>query len=94
MLICQRPSESEPYSTPALVDAPLALSNVSTTFVTRPLAGDTLRGLRAIGILESLGTPDAQRVLEAVAKGNPGALLTQDAKSALERLAMHTGRGR
>jgi WD40 repeat protein len=48
---------------------------------------EKLRLLRAIEILECIGTAEAQEVLKALAKGAPEALLTQEAKSALERLA-------
>jgi WD40 repeat protein len=48
---------------------------------------ETLRALRAIGVLEHIGNPDAQQVLKTVATGAPQARLTQEAKAALERLA-------
>jgi WD40 repeat protein len=50
-------------------------------------AAETVRGLRAVEVLEYIGTPDAQRVLAAVAQGTSEARLTQDAKGTLERLA-------
>ncbi len=36
--------------------------------------------------LERIGTPDARSVLEALAKGAPGARATEEAKDALTRL--------
>jgi WD40 repeat protein len=51
--------------------------------VTHP---DRLRALRAVEVLEQIGTPEAQELLAMVAKGAPEAQLTQDAKAALERL--------
>jgi WD40 repeat protein len=51
---------------------------------TRP---ERLRELRAVEALERAGTPDARRVLEALAKGDAAALLTQHAHAALKRLA-------
>jgi WD40 repeat protein len=50
-------------------------------------AGETLRTLRAIQVLEYIGTSEAQRVLKALASGAPEARPTEEAKAALERLA-------
>ena len=47
----------------------------------------TLRVLRAIEVLEHIGTPEAQAVLQSLARGTSQARLTQEAKAALERLA-------
>ncbi len=48
---------------------------------------ETLRSLRAIQVLERIGTPDAQRVLRKLATGAAAARETRDARDALERLA-------
>jgi RNA polymerase sigma factor (sigma-70 family) len=47
---------------------------------------DRLRDHRAIQALEHIGTPAAQEVLEALAKGAPGARRTEEAQAALRRL--------
>ena len=47
---------------------------------------DVLRALRAIEVLEQLGTPEAKAVIDTIAKGAPGAKLTVEAQKALERL--------
>jgi WD40 repeat protein len=52
-----------------------------------PLPPDTLRSLRAIEVLEHLGTADARGCVDALAKGAPQARLTGEAKRALDRLA-------
>jgi hypothetical protein len=51
--------------------------------------GETVRGLRAVEVLEHIGTADAARVLARLAEGAPEARLTHEAKAALER--MHGG---
>jgi WD40 repeat protein len=45
-----------------------------------------LRGVRAVEVLEHVGTPGARGVLEALSRGAPEARLTQEAKAALRRL--------
>jgi RNA polymerase sigma factor (sigma-70 family) len=45
-----------------------------------------LRDLRAVEILERIGTPDARRILTDLAKGAPEARLTREAKASLARL--------
>jgi hypothetical protein len=43
--------------------------------------------MRAVEVLEHIGTPDAREVLEKLTRGDPSARLTQEAKASLERLA-------
>ena len=55
--------------------------------LTAPTAsGETLRSLRAIEVLEMIGTPEAKTVLESLAKGTPDAAVTVAAKESLLRL--------
>jgi WD40 repeat protein len=51
------------------------------------LAPERLRTGRAIQVLENVGTAKAQQILQMLAKGAPDAMLTQEAKVALQRLA-------
>ena len=51
-------------------------------------APERLRKIRALQVLERLPTDEARQFLNALARGAPEALLTQDAKSALERWAL------
>jgi hypothetical protein len=49
-------------------------------------APENLRNLRAVEVLEHIGTPDAREVLRTLATGAPDARLTREAKASLERL--------
>jgi WD40 repeat protein len=48
--------------------------------------GEALRTIRAIEVLEAIGTAEAKAVLQILAKGMPEAAITRAALSALERL--------
>jgi hypothetical protein len=50
------------------------------------LSGEALREVRAIELLERIGDPNARALLEAMAKGAPGAVATEEAQAALARL--------
>jgi WD40 repeat protein len=50
------------------------------------LSGEELQVYRGIEVLERIGTPEAQQLLRALAGGPSGALATQTAKTALNRL--------
>jgi hypothetical protein len=49
-------------------------------------AGERLRAVRSVAVLERVGTPDARELLGRLAKGVPGARLTREAADALRRL--------
>ncbi|HEV3261052.1 MAG TPA: hypothetical protein VG013_29645 [Gemmataceae bacterium] len=48
---------------------------------------ERLRKLRSLEVLEDIGSPQARKVLQALAGGAPEAPLTREAKVSLERLA-------
>jgi len=48
---------------------------------------EELRELRSIEVLEVIGTPEAQQILESLAKGATGINLTDEAAAASKRLA-------
>jgi WD40 repeat protein len=52
-----------------------------------PLFPETLRALRAVTILEWIGTPEARSVLQTLANGLPTAPLAQQARAALDHLS-------
>src|SRR5262249_3132527 len=49
-------------------------------------APETLRNLRAVEVLEHIGTAQAEEILKSLARGHPDARLTQEAKASLDRL--------
>jgi RNA polymerase sigma factor (sigma-70 family) len=53
------------------------------------LSGEELRAWRVIEVLEHVGTPEAQRILQELAQGAPGAPRTEEAKAAVQRLSRH-----
>jgi hypothetical protein len=52
----------------------------------RPAQPEVLQSLRAIEVLEHIGTPEARRLLETLASGADDARITLDAKASLKRL--------
>jgi hypothetical protein len=50
------------------------------------LSREQVAALRALEVLEKLGTPEAQQVLEKLARGPATDRLTQEAKASVERL--------
>jgi len=56
-------------------------------------SGERLRGLRAIAALEFMGNTEARELLRRLSAGAAEALLTQEAKAALVRLARRLGDG-
>jgi hypothetical protein len=52
----------------------------------RPLSADQQRDVRAVRVLEQAGTPEARKFLESLTKESPGWWVTQEARTALQRL--------
>jgi hypothetical protein len=57
------------------------------------LSPETLRHLRAVEALESIGNPEALRLLEKLAAGPPEMRLTQEALASARRLAKRSSDG-
>jgi WD40 repeat protein len=51
------------------------------------LIGEQLRVFRAVEVLERIGTPEAREVLERLANGAPGAIVTSSSQAAIQRLS-------
>jgi hypothetical protein len=51
---------------------------------------EAVRQLRAVAVLERIGSDDARALLRTLADGAEGASLTQEAKASLARLAKRT----
>jgi hypothetical protein len=49
-------------------------------------SGDRLRAVRAVGVLEWIGTPEVRALLTELAAGEDRARLTREARAAAERL--------
>jgi hypothetical protein len=71
---------------PPPVRRPLTLSRLLEELLD-DLEARRLQAARAIQVLELIRTPDARAVLEALARGAPGARDTEEAKAALDRWA-------
>jgi WD40 repeat protein len=81
---------TEPALTKALtrkpsVESARTIKNLLSVF-SGPARGDRVRVIRAVEVLETLATPEARKLLKSWSGGEPTALLTREAKAALERL--------
>lgn len=68
------------------------IESLLETIASRPLSPDALRTIRAVQVLETIGTSQARRILEELAGGAPEAWQTQEAMAALQRLARRSGK--
>jgi WD40 repeat protein len=62
------------------------LEEVRKRVSSRMLTGKSLQAYRAVEVLERIGTPAAREVLQLLAGGAPGAMVTTQAEEALARL--------
>jgi WD40 repeat protein len=68
------------------LEARKRLENLRSHMTSTVLQGERLRAFRAVEVLERFGTPQAREVLQALADGVPGVLVTTTARQALKRL--------
>jgi RNA polymerase sigma factor (sigma-70 family) len=81
---------AEPVLRKALAGRPSAEARLRATQILEklgPLNPLRMHTVRAVAVLEYIGTPEAQDLLQKLAQGAPEAWLTREAKAALERLA-------
>lgn len=53
---------------------------------------ELIRSLRALEVLEHIGSPETRQIVEKLTRGEPDALLTAEARSCLERMMRRTSR--
>jgi hypothetical protein len=90
--LARRLWEAEPLLLDALIARPSAevrtrIDRILSSPQTSQWPSDSLRGSRAICVVERIGTPAACKVLQHLAAGAPKMRLTQEAKASLARLA-------
>jgi dipeptidyl aminopeptidase/acylaminoacyl peptidase len=71
---------------PPSLEARRRIERLLTQLTAPGLAGDRVRAVRAVEVLEHVGTPEACHLLQKMTKGVADARLTREAKAALERL--------
>lgn len=64
------------------------LKQVLETVTANP-GPETMRTIRAIMVLERIGSPQARSTLKTLARGAPGDRVTDEAASSLKRLAKY-----
>jgi hypothetical protein len=89
--------QAEPALRKALADKPSLevsrrLQALLDHLESRTLSTEQLHALRAVEVLEQVGTAEARTVLRSVAAGAPADRLTREAKAALQRLSGRTVR--
>jgi hypothetical protein len=62
------------------------LEQLHAKLTTAPLGGSRLQMVRAIEVLERIGSAEARQLLGTLANGAPGALATTQSRAALARL--------
>ena len=72
---------------PATVEVQRRLEKLTARLAGLARSSSGLQALRAVEILEQIGTPEARRLLETLAQGAADAPLTRKARASLEWLA-------
>jgi len=87
--LAANPEQAIPFLAERLHPAPLDEPKVGAN-ANGQMSAKSRRKLRAIAVLEYIGTTEARRLLERIANGAPGTVETDEAKAALERLSKRT----
>src|SRR5262249_36311249 len=86
-----RAAVQKALAAPSSVETAKRLGSILKKLEAPVSSSDAMRLLRAVEVLERLGTVEAGQLLEAYAKGASGSPLTQDARDALRRLKKRGG---
>lgn len=81
----------EALKSPPSIEARRRLERLLDNAIKAPLPTPLVQQLRALEVLESIGTKEASQVLDSLTAGDPDAWLTQEAKAALLRLENRPG---
>jgi WD40 repeat protein len=73
-------------SKPNNAEAKRRIETLFKELASPPVEPDTIRQLRAVELLEQIGTSDARDLLKLLTEGDPAARFTKDAAAALKRL--------
>ena len=81
------PQLDKALASPIPLETRKRLESLRDRLTTHTLVGERLRLVRAVEVLERIGTAEARQVLQGLADGATGALSTTQARAALKRLA-------
>jgi WD40 repeat protein len=81
-----RPALEEALKGSPSAEARLRIEDILAGLAEAQLAPEVLRGVRAVQVLEQIGTREARKVLERLANGAVSARVSQEARASLERL--------
>jgi RNA polymerase sigma factor (sigma-70 family) len=71
---------------PSSPEAQRRLERLLESLNVQAASAERVHGARCLEVLEQIGSPEAQAVLQKLAAGTPGAWLTEEAKASLQRL--------
>jgi hypothetical protein len=81
------PALRKVVASPPSVETQRRAESILDKLTTGTLTTEQLRTVRAMQVLEWLGTPESRQVLQSLAQGAPGALMTRQAQGVLDRQA-------
>jgi len=81
------PALRQTLKNPASAEVRLRAERVLGELNPSRLSPDLLRALRALDVLERIGTPEARKVIDSLAKGSTHPRVQQEAQASVDRLA-------
>ncbi len=82
-----RPALETAHRAPPSIEARRRIEALLARCESQPPAPDSLRALRALELLEQIGTSEARQVIAALTKGYPGVRVTSAAIATLRRVS-------